>query len=402
MALTDVMIRKAKPREKQFKLYDRNGLFMLVLPNGGRYWHFRYRFGAREKLVSLGTYPTVTLKEARKRCMDARRLVSEGVDPSVQRQRQRAALSNSFGEAAREWYEKFRIEWSEEHARTVEGRLALHLAPALGSRPIGEIEAPELLAILQRLERAGKHETAHRLRQIAESVFAFAIASGLATRNPAADLKKALAKREAKHFPAVLDPAQLGSILRTFDAYAAQGTPVVSTALRLAPLLAVRPAELRKMEWQEVDLDRALWVLPSWKTKSRRSLIIPLAQQTVALLRELRDITGHQPWVFPNFRRNSRNPMMSNAAVLTALRACGVPNDVLVGHSFRAIFRTLADEQLGARVDHIEHALGHRVVAATGYAYDRTTHLVERAQLAQAWADYLDSLKSAAARTAQA
>lgn len=394
MSLTDATIRKTKHAEKPFKLFDERGLFLLVTPTGGKLWRFKYRFNGKEKLISLGGYPDVSLADARDRRDAARKRVAAGVDPSDERRAARAATEETFEAIAREWFDKFKSKWTEGHRRTVLSRMEDNLFPFIGSKPIRNLAAPEVLTALRRIEARKAHETARRVRQICGQVFRYAVASGRAQRDPSADLKGALAPVEVRNHAAVTDPKKLGVLLHVLDGY--EGTLVVKCALRLAPLVFVRPGELRHAQWCEIDLDAAEWTIPAWRMKMGQTLTVPLATQAIAILRELEPVTGSGKYVFPSGRGGARP--MSNNAVLAALRRCGIEKDEMSGHGFRATARTILDEVLHERVDLIEHQLGHAVKDPNGRAYNRTAFLKDRAAMMQRWADYLDALRAAQSR----
>lgn len=390
MPLTDTEIRKVKPGLKTIKLPDGQGMHLEVTPAGGKWWRLRYRFG-KEKMLSLGTYPAVSLKEARERRDDARRLIASGVDPSAHRKAVKSAAvissANSFEVIAREWFDKFSRDWAESHSSRIIARFERDLFPWLGQRPIAEIAAPELLTVIRRIE-ARVLETAHRALQNCSAVFRYAVATGRASRDPSTDLRGALPPYEGSHFAATLELKRLGEILRALDGY--QGTPQVAAALRLVPLVFVRPGELRTAEWSKIDLDKGEWRY--FVTKTKVDHIVPLATQAVAVLRDLHRITGRGRLVFPG-GRSALRPMSDNA-VLVAMRTMGIGKDEMCGHGFRAVARTLLDEELGFRPDIIDHQLAHAVKDANGRAYNRTLFLKERKQMMQRWADYLDELKA--------
>jgi integrase len=391
--LTDAAIRKAKPSQKQRKMFDSRGLFLLVTPAGGKLWRLKYRFDGREKLLALGAYPDVPLSAARDRREEARRVIAAGIDPSERRRAEKEASGATFELIAREWCAKFGAQWSASHAETVLSRLEQNIFPYLGRKVTREITAPEILDSLRRIERRGANETARRVRQICGQVFRYAIATGRADRDPSADLRGALAPVQVEHRSAITDPKKVAGLLRALDVY--EGTIVVQCALRLAPLVFLRPGELRKAEWSEIDLDRAEWTIPAWRMKMRATLTVPLSHQAVAILRELQAITGEGKYVFPSARSSSR-PMSDNA-VLAAMRRCGIPKEEMSGHGFRATARTILDEVLHFRVELIEHQLGHAVKDPNGRAYNRTSFLAERTEMMQRWSDYLDELKSGTA-----
>lgn len=393
--LTDRQIQSlAKPEATPFKLGDTRGLFMLVKPSGGMLWRFKYRVDGKEKLLSLGSYPDVSLKDARKLREEARKLLASGVDPAEQRKVDQQP-DETFELIGREWYELKRPSWAESHSRTVLARMEQHLFPHLGNRPIAQVTAQELLACLRRMEARGVGPSAHKVYSIAGQIFRFAVATGRAERDCSGDLRGALAPVEIKHLAAVTEPAQAGALLRALHAY--EGSIIVRCALKLAPLVFVRPGELRKAEWSEINLDSAKWIIPPWRMKMKQPLQVPLARQAVAILRELEPVTGGGKYVFPSPRSSSR-PMSDNA-VLAALRRSGISKEEMTGHGFRALARTVLDEVLGVRVDLIEHQLGHAVKDPNGRAYNRTSFLPERVEMMQKWADYLDELRTGTEQT---
>jgi integrase len=394
MPLTDTAIRNAKPGTKPAKLFDERGLFMIVTPTGGKWWRFRYKFDDKEKLLSLGVYPDVGLKDARQRRDDARKLLADGIDPGENRKAMKAVkqdrAANSFEVITREWYAKHSPNWVEHHGDRIIRRFERDIFPWIGGRPIADVAAPELLAAMRRIENRGALETAHRALGNCGQVFRYAIATGRAARDPSGDLRGALPPVKGEHFAAVTEPIQAAELLRTLDGY--QGTLTVVCALRLAPLVFVRPGELRNAEWADIDLDAAEWRYHVTKTDSDH--IVPLATQAVAILRELHALTGTGRYVFPGARSNGR-PMSDNA-ILAAMRRMGISKDEMSGHGFRAMARTILDEILGVRPDLIEHQLAHAVRDPNGRAYNRTAHLAERQKMMQQWADYLDKLKAGA------
>ncbi|RJQ76185.1 MAG: DUF4102 domain-containing protein [Desulfobacteraceae bacterium] len=395
MPLTDTKVRNAKPKEKQYKLFDTDGLYLLVSPAGGKWWRFKYRLGGKEKLISFGTYPEVTLADARDKRTDARRLVARGIDPSEARKAQKEAKAldeNTFEAVAREWFAKFSVNWAPNHSIKIKNRLEKDVFPYIGDRPIIEIKAPELLTVLRRIESRGALDTAHRARTNCGQVFRYAVATGRAERDPAADLRGALPPAKDGHFSAITSPEKVAELLRAIDGY--QGGFVTKCALRLAPLLFVRPGELRHMEWVEIDLDAAEWNIPADKMKTRQPHLVPLARQAVEILRELKPLTGSGRYVFPN-PRTAQRPMSDNG-ILAALRRMGFEKSEMTGHGFRAMARTMLDEVLQVRVELIEHQLAHNVRDPLGRSYNRTTHIEERRKMMQTWADYLDGLKSGA------
>jgi len=393
MTLTDVTIRKAKPADKTQRLFDGGGMYLEVSPAGGKWWRLKYRFGCKEKRLSLGTYPDTGLADAREKRDAARKLLAAGVDPGEQRKAAKAAgeerAANSFEVVAREWHAKQSATWVELHASRIMLRMENDVFPWLGSRPIADVTAKELLATVNRIVDRGAVESAHRVLQNCGQVLRYAIATGRADRNPAADLRGALPPVKQSHLAAIIEPNAIGGLLRAMDAY--NGSLVTKCALRLAPLVFVRPGELRQAEWAEFDLDKAQWNIPAEKMKMREPHIVPLSPQAVAILRELHPLTGRGRYVFPSARSPQRP--MSNNAVLSALRRMGYATNEMSGHGFRAMARTVLDEVLHFRPDYIEHQLAHAVKDPNGRAYNRTAHLAERRKMMAAWAEYLDTLK---------
>jgi integrase len=394
MPLTDKAVRNTKPGDRPIKLFDGGGLFLIVAPAGGKWWRFKYRFARKEKLISLGTYPDVGLKEARDRRDTARKQLASGIDPSIARKATKAAFSdrasNSFEMVAREWLAKFSPRWTPTHIDNITRRLEKNLFPWIGSRPIDEVGAPELLTVLRRIENRGAIETAHRAQQNCSQIFRYAIATGRAERDPSIDLRGALAPVKEKHLAAITEPKTVGRLLRGIDAY--EGSFVTKCALRLAPLVFVRPGELRHAEWTEIDLDQAEWNIPSIRMKLREPHLVPLSKQSLQILNEIKPLTGAGRYVFPG-ARSSKRPMSENT-IVAALRNMGFAKNEMSGHGFRAMARTILDEVLHVRPDYIEHQLAHSVLDPNGRAYNRTTHLDERRKMMQQWADYLDQLKS--------
>lgn len=389
--LTDTEIRNARPGDKTLRLYDTRGLYLEIAPKGGKGWRLKYRIDHKEKRISLGVYPDVSLKVARERRDEARKLIADGVDPSLHRQAKKKATevkaANSFEVVAREWFGRYSANWAQSHSKTVLRRLERDIFPWLGSRPIAEITAPELLAVIRKVEGRGALETAHRELNICGQVFRYAVATGRAERDPSGDLRGALPPVKTRHLAAITDPSRVGELLRMIDNY--QGGLVVRCALRLAPLIFVRPGELRHARWEEIDLEGAEWRFIVSKTKTDH--IVPLSRQAITILQELQPLTGRGDYLFPSGRSTQR-PMSENA-VLAALRALGIDKEEMSGHGFRAMARTLLDEELGVRPELIEQQLAHAVKDPLGRAYNRTKHLKERHLMMQQWADYLDDLR---------
>lgn len=392
MPLTDTAVRNAKPKDKPYKLSDSGGLFLAVQPSGGRWWRYKYRFAGVEKSIGFGTYPDTSLRAAREQHAEARRKLAAGIDPSAERQAAKAAgaerAANSFEAIAREWHAKQAKKWEPSTTEKARARLENDLFPWIGSRPVAEITTPEVLQALRRVESRSV-DTAHRVLQDAVKVIRYAIQTGRAERNPAAELQGALEPRRKSHFASIIEPPKVGELLRALHGYS--GQPATAAALKLAPLLFVRPGELRAMEWGEIDLDKAEWNIPAERMKMRAAHLVPLSSQAVEVLRELHPITGRSRFVFPSLGAADR-PMSENT-VNAALRRLGYSGDEMTGHGFRAMARTILDEVLHFRPDYIEHQLAHAIRDPNGRAYNRTAHLPERRKMMQAWADYLDGLK---------
>lgn len=392
MPLTDLEVRRAAPREKTYRISDGRGMYLEIAPSGGKYWRLKYRFNTREKRLALGVYPDVTLAHARKKRDEARALLADGIDPSqAKKEKKRLArlnAANTFKVVAQEWFERQTPVWTSSHSEKIIGRLQKDAFPLLGTRPIADITAPEVLEVLRRAESRGANDTAHRLHQTCGQIFRYAVSTGRALRDVTADLRGALRPNRHTHFASLTDPGEVAEMLRALDGFA--GTFVVGAALRLAPLLFVRPGELRQAEWSQFDLDRGEWRYTVSKTKTEH--LVPLATQALEILKELRVLTGRWKFVFPG--RDRRKPM-SAAAINAALRRLGFNTKTeITGHGFRAMARTILHERLRFPAEVIEHQLAHRVPDNLGTAYNRTKFLDDRVKMMQAWADYLDRLKA--------
>ena len=398
--LTDTATRNAKPLPdgKPAKHTDGGGLYLWVTQSV-KVWRYDYTrpvTGKRNTLV-IGSYPEIGLRDARERHQTARDLLARGVDPSEYRQAEKAAEralhENSFEAVAREWFVKYRPTWAESHSNKIIRRFERDIFPWIGSRPIAELEPQNILQCLRRIEVRGALETAHRAKQDIGQVFRYAVATGRATRDQTADLKGALPPPTKRHFAAITDPQEVGGLLRAMQGY--NGTLETRIALQLAPYLFTRPGELRQMEWSEIDLDGALWEIPAGKMKMKNAHIVPLCRQALALLEEIRPLTGHRRYVFPS-RTDTSKPMSDNT-LRQALRRLGYDNDAMTVHGFRAMARTILDEELEVEEKYIEQQLAHAVKDPNGRAYNRTKHLRQRSVMMQEWADYLDRLMGAGA-----
>jgi integrase len=393
--LTDTAIRNAKPADKPVRLFDGGGLYLEIAPSGGKWWRLKYRFGGKEKRYSLGVYPEVTLATARKKRDEAREKLAAGIDPGeAKKAEKRASLlaaAHSFEIVARGWMDerKTTVE-PAQHDKTL-ARMENDVFPWLGKRPIAEIDAPEILVVLKRVDGRGARFTAHRIRSEISRVFRYGIKEGHCKADPARDLVDAIPPAQTTHFASITEPEKVGEMLRAFDGFT--GTFPVLCALKLAPMLFVRPGELRKAEWAQFDLDKGEWRYFVNKTKTDH--LVPLAAQAVTILRELHALTGEGVYVFPGAR--DRNRPMSEAAINAALRRLGYDTRTeITGHGFRAMARTILHEELEEKPEVIEHQLAHTVPDSLGRAYNRTKFIKARRSMMQQWADYLDKLKAGA------
>ncbi len=393
MALTDTAIRNAKPKDKPYKLSDDGGLFVLVAVSGSKLWRLKYRYNGKENLLAIGAYPDVSLKTARERRDEAKKLLASGTDPNSDRKRKAVAASvaadNTFKALADEFIAKRESDGLEAVTIQKSRWILSLLEPKLGKRPVSEIEPYELLAVLKEIEKRGTHETAKRMRAFAARVFRYAIITGRARHNPAADLGEALISPKIRHHAAILEPKAVGALLRAIEDY--DGNTTTKLALRLAPHVFVRPGELRHAEWAEIDFDAAVWRIPAEKMKMRQEHVVPLSRQALAILREGEGVRGHSKYVFPALRTWLR-PMSENT-LNAALRRMGYGHDEMTSHGFRSTASTLLNESGKWSPDAIERALAHKDGDNVRAAYHRGTHWAERVQMAQWWSDYLDRLR---------
>ena len=387
--LTEGRIRSARPKAKPYKLRDGGGLYLLITPAGAKQWRLRYTLGGRESMVSLGTYPATSLKTARTKRGTLHGALEAGRDPAAERRDERASRANTFESIAREWLGKqpFAPKTLKKAVWTFEDLLF----PYIGSRPISALTSPELLGVLRRLERRGKHETAHRAKQRVGQVIRYAIATGRAERDPTTDLRGALAPVKVTNRAAVTKPREVAELLRALHGY--DGHPVVEAALKLAPLVFVRPGELRAAEWSEIDLEAAEWRIAAHRMKMRQQHVVPLARQSVAILRDIHSFTGRGRYVFPS--PHTRDRPLSDNAITAALRRMGYTGEQMSWHGFRAMASTLLNE-MGHPPDIIELQLAHQERNEVRAAYNRAQRLDERRKMMQAWADYLDGLRTGA------
>jgi len=390
MALSDVAVRNSKATDKPRKLSDERGLYLLIT-KAGKYWRFDYRHDGRRRTLAVGVYPDVTLAQARERRDQARALLANGADPSAVKQARKAATENSFEAVAREWHAKFSPGWVPHHADKIIKRFEREVFPWIGNRPIADISAPDLLAVLRRIEARNALDSAHRVHQNCGKVFRYAVATGRAQRDPSGDLRGAIPPAVERHHPTITEPKRVGELLRAIAGYS--GAHVTRYALQLAPLVFVRPGELRKAEWSEFDLDKAEWRIPAHKMKMKAVHIVPLPIQSLAILTELHALTGSGRYVFPGARTDARH--MSENTVNAGLRRLGYAVGDMTGHGFRSMASTLLNEQ-GWNRDAIERQLAHAERDDIRAAYNYAEHLPERRKMMQAWADYLDKLKTGA------
>jgi integrase len=391
MPLTIAAINNVSAQKKPQKLFDGGGLFLLVSPAGGKWWRFRYKFAGKEKLLSLGVYPEVSLKEARERRDTARKLLGNGVDPGINRKMMKSANidtgENSFEAVAREWLAKFSPNWEPGHTNKIARRLERDIYPWFKGRAIRDIAARELLACLRRIEQRGALETAHRAMQNCGQVFRYAIATGRADRDISADLRGALPPAKEKHLASITDPRAVGRLLQAIEGY--KGSVITRFALKFAPLVFVRPGELRKAEWKEFDLDKKEWRIAAERMKMREQHIVPLSTQALLIIKELQPLTSSGRYLFPGARTNGR-PMSENT-VNAALRQLGFAKDEMTGHGFRSMASTLLNEN-GWNRDAIERQLAHGERDKVRGAYNYAELLPERRKMMQWWGDYLDDL----------
>ena len=395
-----LQVEKVKPGSKPQHLFDGGGLFLLVATSGGKWWRFKYSFSGKSKTISFGTYPEISLAQARERREEARKLLAMGVDPSANRKAVKLAkeelLANSFECIAREWHKKMVGDsaWTADHAETILTRMEKDMFPRIGAKPITEVTAKDIRAILDQVKERGAVDTARRCRTIASQVFVYAIGTDRAEYNIATSLSKHLpaVSKTRKHMASITDPKELAPLLRAIDGY--QGGFVTKCALQLLPLLFVRPGELRQMEWAEIDFESAEWNIPAVKMKMKVAHLVPLSSKAVAILTTLKPLTGNSRYVFPSTRSFDR--CLSDNTMNAAFRRMDFDGDTISSHGFRATARTILDEVLGFRVDFIEHQLAHAVKDPNGRAYNRTANLAERKKMMQLWADYLDGLKQGA------
>lgn len=392
MPLNALTVQSAKPKDKSYKLSDGKGLYLEISPSGGKWWRYKYRFDGKEKRISLGTYPDISLAKARDNHIAARKLLAEGIDPSEDRKSKKAIkkinAENSFEQVARAWWESHMQNKAASHKDKVIRRFELYLFPWIGNKPISDITSPQILEVIRRIEKLNIAETAHRTLQTAGQVFRYAVQNGYALRDVTVDLKGAIPPTTTKHMAAFTEPKQIAELLRAIDGF--KGTLTVQCALKLSPLVFVRPSELRQARWKDIDLDAGQWCYLVSKTKTDH--LVPLSTQAVEILRTIQPLSGHGEYVF----QGGHSPLrpMSEAAINAALKRMGYDTQSeITGHGFRAMARTILHERLNIDPHIIEHQLAHKVPDSLGAAYNRTKFIDQRKIMMQSWADYLDALK---------
>jgi integrase len=394
--LTETAVKQAKAKAKDYKLADEKGLYLLVTKTGAKYWRLKYRFAGKEKVLALGVYPEVSLKQARLDRDTARLELAKQIDPSQLKQLQKAQVkesqANSFQAVALEWYTRNLPNWADATAEKQLWLLEKNLFPWLGSLPIADIKPKQLLHTLKRMESRGANETAHRAKQVAGQVFRYAVVSGLIESDPTQSLKGALISKKVKHHAALTKPDEVGKLMLAIEQY--EGGHIVRSLLALSPLLFQRPGEMRQMEWKEIDFENKQWEIPARKMKMREPHIVPLSKQAIVILKDIQPLTSWGEYVFPN--EVSRKTAVSDCTVNRALRNMGYTKHQMTAHGFRAMARTMLDEVLEFPPHLIEQQISHAVRDPLGRAYNRTQHLPQRKKMMQDWADYLDTLRAVA------
>lgn len=391
MTLTDTKIKNLKPSKKLYRKYDQGGLCIVVRPSGNKSWLYRYRLNGKEKTVAFGKYPAVSLRDAREKHQEAQKLLEDGKDPAAAKRQEKLQTENSFGSVAAEWWKNQKDKWTPSHAQTIWTRLEKNALPWLKDRPINELTSREILQTLRRVEARNAFETAKRVGNYISNIFIYAVAAGYADNNPASDINKALKVTPGRNLPAITDPVKIGELLRTIETF--QGSFPVLCALKFAPLVFVRPGELRHAEWSEVDFNTKQWTIPSEKMKMNRDHIVPLSRQAVEILEELHPLTGHGKYIFPSIRTSTR-PMSENT-MNAALKRLGYSKDEIVPHGFRTMASTSLHE-LGWNSDVVEMQLAHTDRNRVRGIYNRAEYIEDRKRMMQAWADYLDGLRKGA------
>lgn len=392
--MQDTQAKNAKPRAKQYKITDERGLFIIIRPNGNKWWRFRYQFDGKSKEISLGVYPDVGLKAARIKRDVYRELVADGIDPSAKRQAEKLAESDTFEAVGREWLlKKKKPAVVAESYQRIETRLKQDIFPYIGKLPINDISAKQVLTALRRIEKRGAIDTAHRISSYCDHIFRYAVATNRVDNSPVRDLKGALSATKTENFAAITEPSEISELLKTIDSY--KGTFITRIALQISPHVFLRPGELRKGEWSEIDFDNSTWTLPAERMKKPRAHIVPLSRQAQSLLEEIHNLTGDGRYIFPSARtpgKSTAQRPMSENAILSALRRMGYPKEVMTGHGFRTLASTNLHE-MNFDSDAVEMQLAHIIPGVRGI-YNKAKYLDKRKDMMQSWSDYLDGLKS--------
>ncbi len=391
MPLTDIKIKSLKPSRRPFKKFDTEGLYIQVTPSGNKLWRYKYSFNGRNKTLSIGRYPLISLKEARDKRYEAQKLILEGIDPSIAKQEAKQNTGNSFGLIAEQWFNNKKAGWSKKYAGIIWRRIEKNLLPYLKNRKIHDITTGELLRVLRKIEQRGAIETTHRTGKTASQIFIYAIACGLIENNPANDIIKALQVVKVTHMAAITKPVRIGELLRAIDGF--QGTFIVECALKLLPYVFVRPGEFRKAEWSEIDFQKFLWTIPAARMKMKKEHLVPLSKQAMKILNSLHPLTSHGKYIFPSVRTNSR-PMSDNT-LNVALRRLGYTKEQMCAHGFRTTASTNLHE-MGWKSEVVERQLAHVDKNSVRSIYNKAEYLEERTRMMQSWADYLDRLKTGA------
>ncbi len=395
MPLTDTALRSAKPENKPVKLYDSGGLYLEVAPSGGKWWRLKYRIDGKEKRISLGVYPAVSLKDARERRNEAKEQLAHGRDPSDEKKATKVAAiaekrerENTFEAVAREWFASYSPTLSEKHAKKLQRYLENAIFPIFGSKGVSLVEPSDILEVARPKEAKGRIETAHKICQLCGQVLEFAKITGRVKYNVGAGLSRALQPIRSQSYAAITEPKAIGMLLRNIDAH--EGYFSIKYFLKIIPYVFTRPSELRLAEWKEFDMETLLWRIPAKRMKMRREHTVPLAPQVVALLRELRELSGNSMYLFPSTR--AKTDTISDVGPLAALRTLGYTKEQMCLHGFRAMASTRLNE-MGFRADVIEAQLAHKEPDAVRLAYNRAEYTEERRKMMKEWADYLESLK---------
>ena len=396
MPLFDTTLRNTRVGEKPQKLSDGGGLYLLVKTTGKKFWHMAYRFDGKQKLLSFGQYPEVSLSDAREARQKARELLAKGIDPGQVKKEAKLAKKaeeqiacSTFQKVATEWFQKYELKLSEKHASKLRRYLETKIFPLIGQKPVAALTPQDFLNVVSEAERLGHNETAHKIMHLCSQVMRYARITGLVQYDTAGGLTAALTSVQRTHYAAITEPKEIGILLRDIDAY--EGYTPVYYFLKILPYVFTRPSELRLARWEEFDFDKAMWKIPSTRMKMRREHTVPLSRQVVQLLNELKAYTGGGDLLFPSPRANSAP--ITDAAPMAALRRMGYSKEKMTLHGFRAMASTRLNE-MNFRPDTIEAQLAHKCADEVRLAYNRADYMAERKDLVQKWADYLDELRN--------